>query len=229
LNNQHSPADLPIEYEWDWAALDEDGFDTLSERVAQGGQWGPYALVIVDTLASAKSRRIDENKASDMSSLLYPLQRLAHQYGCAILLVFHHRKGAVDDAIWDIRGSGATPGAVDVAMGLYRDRASGDYCLLTASRDAPELELKVEFDGHETFAWQSVGSLTELARSGAEEDVLTALQELEEADINSVAKELGKTYKPVWKTVKALKARGLLLSRTIKTKGRSKLVYRLPE
>lgn len=230
LEMQQSISDLPIEYEWQWEPLDGKGYEALEKRLEKGGPHGAYGLVIIDTLASAKSGNIDENKASDMGQLIYPLQRLAHEYQCALLLIFHHRKGAIDDPVWDVRGSGAVPGAVDVLMGLYKDRGSGDYCLLSESRDAPELQLKIEFDAAQTYSWHLVGNLNEIARSEAEDDILSALEGLEEADVGSIAKELGKTYKPVWKTCKALKARGLLKTRTASTRsGSTKLLYRLSQ
>jgi len=228
LQMQQSLSDLPIDYEWAWEPLDDKGYHDLKERLEKGGKDGAYGLVIVDTLASAKSGKVEENKAADMGRLIYPLQRLAHEYQCALLLVFHHRKGAIDDPIWDVRGSGALPGAVDVLVGLYKDRSSGDYCLLSESRDAPELQLKVEFDAAQTYSWQLVGNLNEIAKTEAEDDILAALEDLEEADVGSIAKELGKSHTPVWKTCKALHARGLLLSRPARTtSGSTKLLYRL--
>jgi len=231
LSMQKAPSDLPIEYEWTWEPLDGKGLEDLEERLKKGGRQGAYGLVIIDTLASAKSGKIDENKAGDMARLIYPLQRLAHEYQCALLLVFHHKKGAVNDPIWDVRGSGAIPGAVDVLIGLYRDRNSGDHCLLSESRDAPELELRVEFEKAQTFSWQLVGNLRELAKSEAEEDALAALQNLGgEADVASIAKQVGKTYSPVYRTVKRMAAAGLLLHRSTRTKaGSLKALYRLPE
>jgi hypothetical protein len=228
LEMQKAPADLAIEYEWGWEPLDGKGLEGLEKRLEKGGPHGPYGLVIIDMLASAKSGVIDENKASDMGRLIYPLQRLAQEYQCALLLIFHHRKGAMDDPVWDVRGSGAVPGAVDVLVGLYKDRGSGDYCLLSESRDAPELQLKIEFDAAQTYSWHLVGNLNEIARSEAEDDILSALEGLEEADAGSIAKELGKTYKAVWKTCKVLKARGSLQTRMVKTtSGSTKLLYRV--
>lgn len=228
LEMQKALLDLPIDYEWRWEPLDGKGYKALEKRLEKGGPDGAYGLVVIDTLASAKSGKIEENKARDMSRLIYPLQRLAHECQCALLLVFHHRKGAMDDPVWDVRGSGAIPGAVDVLVGLYKDHGTGDYCLLSESRDAPELQLKIEFDAARTYSWQLVGNLNEIARSEAEGDVIGALEGLGEADVGSIAKELGKTYQPVWKTCKALKARGVLERRTVRTKaGSTKLLYRL--
>ena len=75
-----------------------------------------------------------------------------------------------------------------------------------------------------------INNLNEIARSEAEDDVITALEDLEEADVGSIAKELGKTYTPVWKTCKGLKARGILETRLVNTtSGSKKLLYRLSE
>lgn len=228
LQMQKASSDLPICYEWQWQPLDGKGLEHLSKRLERGGPAGPYGLVVIDTLASAKSGKVDENKASDMSQLIYPLQRLAHDYQCALLLVFHHKKGAVNDPIWDVRGSGAIPGAVDVLVGLYKDRSSGDYCLLSESRDAPELELRVEFEAAQTFSWQLVGNLNDMAKTEAEEEVIEALEDLVEADAGTIGKELDKSRQNVRKVCKRLKNRGILNSQRVQTaSGSTKILYSL--
>jgi len=115
-----------------------------------------------------------------------------------------------------------------VLIGLYKDRGSGDYCLLTESRDAPELQLKIEFDAAHTYAWQLVGNLNEIARTEAEEDILAVLEDLEEADAGAIATELGKSRKNVRKVCRRLDSRGILDSRIAKTKsGSAKISYSL--
>lgn len=79
-------------------------------------------LVIVDTLAAAKTGQLEENLAGDFADLANPLRTLAHNSGCCILLVHHHGKLAGGDAVLDLRGSTALGGAGDVIWGLYRDR-----------------------------------------------------------------------------------------------------------
>ena len=209
LLRQSSPEDLPIEYEWEWPPLDEEGIDLLRTRLEAGGRFGPYGLVVIDTLASAKGRKTKEKAAEDMAALTYPLQRMAQEFGTALLVIFHHRKGAVDDPIWDIRGSGATPGAADTAIGLYPLKEGGCK-LLTASRDAPELELKIELDAIDTLSWQIVGDLRELAREEAEDEIIAFLEGEGEATIREIAEGLGKTRTPVYYAVKRLVGKGTL-------------------
>jgi len=230
LLRQSSPDDLPIEYEWKWPPLDGEGIDLLRTRLEAGGRFGPYGLVVIDTLASAKGRKTKEKAAEDMAALTYPLQRMAQEFGTALLVIFHHRKGAVDDPIWDIRGSGATPGAADTAIGLYPLKEGGCK-LLTASRDAPELELKVELDTANTLSWQVVGDLRELARQEAEKEIITFLEEEAYATIGAIAQGIDKSYTPVYNAVKRLAAKGMLeeLEPERSGKGRPAMRYRIQE
>lgn len=226
LRLQHAAGDESVEFLFDWPPLDGDGFDMLAQKVVEGGKSGAYGLCIIDTLASAKSGKVDENSAAAMSDLLYPLQGLAQEYQLAIVLVFHHRKGAFDDPIWDVRGSSATGAAVDCLIGVYREKGTKEFSLLTRSRDAPELDLKIEFS-ETTFSWHALGRLQELAKSRAEKDVLSVLSEFTEADVKSIARELGKAAQGVRLTVKRMERRGVLVARKETTRGRAKMVYRI--
>lgn len=93
LKKMGAPATrLPIDFEYEWPPLDVQGLNELRVRLAKGSEWGPYVLVIIDTLASAKTNKIDENMASDMASLVNSIQQVAQRHRCSILMIFHHRK-----------------------------------------------------------------------------------------------------------------------------------------
>jgi len=216
---------LPIDFEFEWAPLNLQGTNDLGSRLAKGSKWGPYVLVIIDTLASAKTGRIDENKAGDMAGLMNAVQQVAQRHRCCILLIFHHRKKGTGDPVYDPRGSTATPAGCDALLGLYKEQEA--YMLRTVSRDGPELELKLRRDFVNTFSWQLIGRIGEVPRNKVQEDILDALDELKEADVATIAEEVGKTYTPVSKTLKAMHADGLLGRRPAKTsRGSDKFLYR---
>jgi len=105
-------------------------------------------FVIIDTLASAKNKYVDENSAGDMADLINKIHELAQKYNCAILIIAHHGKPKVTedrDAGFDIRGSSAIPGATDFNAGLYKN-SDGTTDLKVEGRDIGELELRIKFD-----------------------------------------------------------------------------------
>lgn len=216
---------LPIDFEYEWPPLDVQGLNELRVRLAKGSEWGPYVLVIIDTLASAKTNNIDENNASDMASLVNSIQQVAQRHQCCILMIFHHRKKGTGDPVYDPRGSTATPAGCDTLLGLYKEPEA--YILGTVSRDGPELELRLKRDFVDSFPWQLIGRIGEVPRNIAQEDILDALDVLQEADVATIAEEVGKTYTPVSKTLKAMHADGLLRRRPAKTsRGSDKFLYR---
>lgn len=216
---------LHIDFEFEWPPLDLQGTNVLGSRLAKGSKWGPYVLAIIDTLASAKTGQIDENKAGDMAGLMNAIQQVAQRYRCCILLIFHHRKKGTGDPVYDPRGSTATPAGCDTLLGLYKEQEA--YMLRTVSRDGPELELKLRRDFVNTFSWQLIGRIGEVPRNEAQEDILDALDVLKEADAGTIAKQVGKTYTPVRKTLKAMHADGLVTRRAAKTsRGSKKFLYR---
>jgi len=178
-------------------------------------------LLILDTLAAAKTGKLDENLAGDFADLANPLRTLAHDTGTAILLVHHHGKLAGGDAVLDLRGSTALGGAVDTIWGLYRDRGQAQAKLSATGRNILDAELALEFDAESTHCWQMIGNADEVAQSEAESEILEVLAALQEAKAGAIAQELGKSKQAVWKVCEKMAERGLL-KREIQQKGMSK-------
>jgi RecA-family ATPase len=66
-----------------------------------------YRLLVIDTFSRAFSG--DQNEVDVITSVLAPIQHLAHERNCAVLLIDHHRKatGEAHDPIADVIGSTA--------------------------------------------------------------------------------------------------------------------------
>jgi hypothetical protein len=131
----------------------------------------------------------EENEAGAVLQALAPL-RAATTRGLAILIIAHERKsgGAHGDAV---RGSGALVGAVDIAASLSRRPRLGDNVrsIETVSRfvGTPS-ELLVELNGD---AYRVLGE-SAAARAQLEgEQVVAALARLGEADVQTLAVEVG--------------------------------------
>jgi hypothetical protein len=185
-------------------------------------------LAIIDTLAAAKTGKLDENLAGDFADLANPLRDLAHSAGTTILPVHHHGKLTSGDAVMDLRGSTAFGAAVDVILGLYRERGQARAKLGATGRNVLDCELALDFDPV-THSWQLVGRADEVAMGEAESETMDVLGELGEADANTMAGAVGKSRQAVCKTLVRLVAQGKVSERDISTKHGPKKLYRLQQ
>ncbi len=221
LQKQRTKPGLPITYITRFEPLDGKGFAQLKALIQQRVP----RLVIIDTLAAAKTAKTDENAAGDMGDLLGDLRRLAQDTHCSILVVAHHGKASYGDPGNDIRGSSAVGGAADVNIGLYKVEDSTARILKAEGRDLEETELRIIFDAAETWSWQLVGDARQIARNEADQDVLGALAVLGEADAGAVARETGKARPSVIPVLKRLAAEGKLATKAFKEGKVTKVVY----
>lgn len=143
-------------------------------------------MVVIDTLAAAKSGKVDENAAGPMADLANGLQRMAHERRLALLLIAHHRKGLADSPIESLRGSSALAGAADMILGL--GVKSPAHILEIQGRDTEDATYRMEF---EDYRWKLRGNERELAKGEANEEVLDALRRLGESEASDVAREVG--------------------------------------
>lgn len=164
-------------------------------------------LCIIDTLAAAKSGRLDENEAGAVADLVNPLRNLAHDYNTSVLLVHHHGKLTTGDAVMDLRGSSALGAAADVCLALYRERGQPRAKLDGCGRSVRDFSLTVEFDDN-SKCWQLVGDTKTVGQNEAQDDILSTLAELGEVDAGQVAKELGKNRTSVREVLMRLASDG---------------------
>ena len=215
---QISP-EAPIEFILGIKPLDQGGADELEAKIVESKP----ALVIIDTLAKAKSGKIDENDAGQMGDLVNHLHDLSLQYHLAIIVIAHHGKSSYGDPGMDIRGSSATPGATDANLGMYKK--DGVYYLTGEGRDFSEFDLKIELDIDDRWQWKLVGDTRKLAAEEAEQAILDALDTLGEADAGAIAKAAGKTRTPILRVCNRMKQDGRLEAKTTTQGKQKKIVY----
>ncbi|MBM4431369.1 MAG: AAA family ATPase, partial [Chloroflexi bacterium] len=133
------------------------------------------ALIIVDSLAAAKSASIDENEAGAVASLACELGEISRVAGCSLLLVHHHRKHASGDPGLDLRGSSALYAALDGLLSLYRERGVGEAKLTADGRDLEMQELALGWTGS---GWCYLGAGEIVDQHKAQRRTLDALKSL---------------------------------------------------
>jgi hypothetical protein len=149
-----------------------------------------YRLVVIDTLSRAV--RGDQNDANIMTSALSPLQAVALEMNCVLLVIDHHRKssGAASDPILDVGGSVAKSGTADCLWGLYKEQGKAGAVLHILGRDVDEIRLKLMADPV-TRCWQCEGDADHLL-THAEQEILDVAEELGRFQLMDVIVTLGR-------------------------------------
>lgn len=168
LVKQKAGAALPILWYTKFPKLDsKDGWPLLADLAARRPK-----LLIVDTLAAAKSGKTDEDGSGPMADFFNGLRELAQRHQIGILVVHHHGKTITGDPAHDLRGSSAIGAAADVLLGLYRvrrrksgkeavkgdehdpeDEDSPDFYLKARGRDIEDTTLAISFGAHADWLW----------------------------------------------------------------------------
>jgi len=142
LSKQQSAHGLPIIWYTKFPKLDSaEGWPLLCEVAARRPK-----LLIIDTLAAAKSGKTDESDSGPMADMFNAMRELAQKNQIGILVVHHHGKTVSGDPAHDLRGSSAIGAAADVLLGLYRVRRKADGETPTEKGDHdPEQEGDIDF------------------------------------------------------------------------------------
>jgi DNA-binding transcriptional ArsR family regulator len=225
LEKQQTKRGLPITYIWEFKPLNSNaGFDDLTELVKAKQP----ILVVIDTLAAAKTRYLDENKAGDAADLFNRLHKLATAESCVILIVAHHGKASYGDPGFDIRGSSAISGATDTNLGLYKN-SDGTIELKAEGRDIGEVDLRIAFDSEATWRWQCQGDDRDIRRVESEDKILDAISMLgPKVDVATIANEINIARPTVSTHLKRLRNEGKVNYETTKTGRGRKILYSLP-
>lgn len=180
--------------------LRNGGSEVLAAQIARR----QYSLVVIDTLSRATSG--DQKDIVEMTAVLTPVQVMAHEYGCAVLMVDHHRKGFGQnpDVISDILGSIGKGAVADCLLGLYRERGKQGAKLVIVGRDVEEQEIALEMDWT-SGCWQCAEHSSEI--SPAKMDLLMALEGMGETTlgdlVEAVDRNKGNVYKDLADLVNA--------------------------
>lgn len=221
LKMQNAAVGLPITYITKFEPLNRrSGFEALAELIREKHP----ALVVIDTLAAAKNRFLDENEAGATADMFNQLHNCALNENTVILMVAHHGKTSTGDAGFDIRGSSAIPGATDVNIGLYKN-TDGTYELKAEGRDIGEVDLRISFDAEFDWCWQCHGDTRDIRRAEAENRIIEAIDVLKgNVEASAIASELDLNRVTVQTHLKRMRAQGLV---SYEVKGR-KILYGIP-
>lgn len=181
-------------------------------------------VVLIDTLQKFRQASPDK-KNSTAYELDYTelgmLKAVADEFGCAIVLAHHLKKGKVSDVFEGVLGSTALFGAADTTIVIERGRSESRAKVHVVGRDVEEQELAFDFANDTTCTWTSTGQyahekdFTDTQRVFI--DVLGAAAEGQPMSLSEVAEAVGDARGKVCTTPNArqvlmvLMARGLVV------------------
>lgn len=143
-------------------------------------------LIVLDTLSRIRDDGTTESSA-EMSRVLEPLQELAEDVNCSIVLVHHTGKVNVDNAnaidVFDtIRGSSAIRATCRGSMVLAAD---SDCYRLCAENGYGKIDLKIRLDGS-TLEWKLLGRWTEAISSDQRTTVEDYINKVGQATLDQI-------------------------------------------
>jgi len=151
--------------------LRSGGAESVARQIKNEG----HRLVVIDTLSRALLG--DQNDVREMTAWLTPLQEMAHECDCALILIDHHKKSSGYDpnVVADILGSTAKGAIVDTALGLYKERGKTGARLAISGREVAEeiLYLRMDWESCNWYLDESEGGLT-----GQQSELVNALKRL---------------------------------------------------
>lgn len=162
----------------EWPRANEGGIDAIRDWLKNH----PDArLVIIDVLAMFRSLATgkEQNPYAADYQAIKGLQQLAGEFGVAIVVVHHTRKGNGDiDPFEAISGTLGLSGAADTGLVLSRDQ--NGVTLYGRGRDIEEIEMAVTFD-RLTCKWLSLGNAGEVRSTEERKVILDVLLDNQEA------------------------------------------------
>lgn len=186
---------LRSQFEEQIGDLGNGGAEILAEMINRS----KYRLVIIDTFARAI--RGDQNDNDLMTMALGPIQEVAHQHNCVVLLIDHHRKlfSAEPDVVLDILGATEKGGVADTIWGLYRERGKFGAKLAIIGKDVEEQTIMLQINP-ETGLWviDGNGDPNAIELTARRQEILDAMADLGRARVGEISRAIeqnrGNTY-----------------------------------
>jgi hypothetical protein len=157
----------------EWPRMDDGGAEML-------GRWldeHPEArLIVVDILKKVRPKASVHRSVYEADyEALEAMQRLAGEYGVALLVVHHLRKLGAADPLDELSGSTGLSGGADGILVLKRDRGRADaYLHVTGREIEEEAELALSWDAN-LATWTLAGDAEEYRISEERQGVLGVL------------------------------------------------------
>jgi RecA-family ATPase len=169
-----------------------------------------YRLIIFDTLTRAFPGLSQKDHPEVIGRCIDQIQTIATNRNLSITFSDHTRKpnGLESDPIDDILYSSEKVKSADVVLALYKEQGKAGAKLLGRGRDIDDIDLTLRWD-RDLWCWQSDGDTGELARTERQDELLTALETLGKAQIDDIAKAIGKTKGHIYGSLQDLCNSGL--------------------
>jgi archaellum biogenesis ATPase FlaH len=129
-------------------------FKDFADGLAADIKDNKYRLVIIDTLSRLKTN-MDQNRVEEVTMNLSPIQKIAHDENCSIILIDHHKKASdfEKNVISDVLGSVGKGAVADTILGLYRNNRRKSAELIITGRDIEDNVFPIKFDA-KTGLWE---------------------------------------------------------------------------
>ena len=165
-----------FEYETEWRRVNEGGLDDLRAWILSKPK---PRLIVADVLAMVKPVRGSKESLYEADyNAIKGLQALAGEFGIAIVIVHHTRKGGMEsDPFEKVSGTLGLTGAADTTLVLDRD--GNGATLYGRGRDIEEIESAVVFD-KVGCRWHVQGEASEVRRTDERGSILAALDDATE-------------------------------------------------
>jgi hypothetical protein len=188
------PAPERLTLATDWPTSGEGGLEEIERWI--GKQKNP-GVVVIDTLKRFRSPEIGASgkRLYDMDyDSVAGITDLSHKTGVAFVQIHHTRKMYSPDHVEMVSGSHGVTGACDGILSLRGARGECDAVLCVTSRDMPDAELALGWDG-QLLQWNLLGDASEINKSKARREVTELLRKAEKPlSPREVADLLGKEY-----------------------------------
>jgi hypothetical protein len=184
-------------------------------------------LIVLDTLSRIRDAGISESSA-EMSQVLEPLQELAEEIDCCIVLVHHTGKVSVENAntfdIFDtIRGSSAIRA---VCRGTLILAAGEGNMRLFVENGWDKQDLNVVLDKL-TSTWRLLGRWEPTVNGTQQEAVVEYLRTRQKATLEEMHTDLGISKRSLYEVLDRLRTSQVAEHRVIKEGSRRHYTYRL--
>lgn len=184
-------------------------------------------LIVIDTLSRAKEAGVSESSA-EMSQVLEPLQEMANEVGCCVLLVHHTGKVSVDNAsqidLFDtIRGSSAIRAVCRGSMVIAAGERDYRLCV---ENGWGKHDLKVVLDAN-TLTWKLLGKWSPVENVNQKTQILDCLHKLQFATLEQIHEATGIPKKSLYEQLSRLQASDNPQEQVVKEGSRRSYTYRL--
>jgi hypothetical protein len=184
------PLPAPLQVTTEWPRLDQGGLLAIKTWL----QAYPNArLVILDTLAKIRGQGRSATLYGDDYASLEDVQRLAHDYNVAILVIHHTGKESRDDPLDEVNATQGLNGVADNVLVLRRERGKPTATLIGDGRELNGIERALCFD-LEQGGWRVTEPPAEQPKTPERAEILDLLKASDgPMSTGQIAKMLGKS------------------------------------